>query len=170
MTGAVDSPAVAVACAANHLDEEDFIVILDSIVRLRLIEQVDVRDIALASPHAHRRLWEKCDGRAESGTETMVRLRLRALRIRLRVQVRIPGVGIVDFLVGRRLVIEVDGAEPHRDRFQSDRTRDRRLKALGFEVIRLTYRDVVYDWDDVLPDILDVIRRRSHLRPATIAV
>jgi very-short-patch-repair endonuclease len=51
-----------------------------------------------------------------------------------------------DFLWPKsKRIVEVDGYETHgtRHAFQSDRTRDRRLKLLGYEVIRFTRRDVM---------------------------
>jgi very-short-patch-repair endonuclease len=44
----------------------------------------------------------------------------------------------------RRLVVEVDGWESHRSRsaFEEDRRRDARLKLLGYEVLRFTWRQV----------------------------
>jgi very-short-patch-repair endonuclease len=52
----------------------------------------------------------------------------------------------VDFLWGdRRLILETDGYRYHRGRaaFEDDRDRDLRLRTLGYEVIRLSYRQVV---------------------------
>jgi very-short-patch-repair endonuclease len=52
---------------------------------------------------------------------------------------------LVDFLWrDRRLIVETDGYRYHGDRaaFEEDRERDLRLKALGYEVIRLSYRQV----------------------------
>jgi very-short-patch-repair endonuclease len=52
----------------------------------------------------------------------------------------------VDFLWrNERLIVEVDGWESHRTRsaFESDRARDARLKLLGYEVVRFTYRQVM---------------------------
>jgi very-short-patch-repair endonuclease len=51
----------------------------------------------------------------------------------------------VDFLWrAERLVVEVDGWESHGTRaaFEEDRARDVRLKLLGFEVLRFTWRQV----------------------------
>jgi very-short-patch-repair endonuclease len=51
----------------------------------------------------------------------------------------------VDFLWrSQRLIVEVDGWESHRTRsaFEEDRARDARLKLLGFEVLRFTWRQV----------------------------
>jgi len=42
------------------------------------------------------------------------------------------------------LIVEVDGWESHRTRsaFEQDRTRDARLKTLGYEVVRFTWRQL----------------------------
>lgn len=160
--GAVDPVDIAVASAANCLDAEGLIVILDSMLNERMIEMADARDIVAASRLAHLNLAERCDPKSESGLETMVRLRLRALGIHLQTQVDIPTVGRVDLLVGDRLIIETDGRENHQPKYQADRTRDRAATSLGLLTMRLTYEDVVYRWDVVLEDILSVIRRRAH--------
>lgn len=60
------------------------------------------------------------------------------------VNVRIGSV-LVDFLWrDQMLVVETDGYRYHRGRaaFEDDRDRDLRLRALGYEVIRLSYRQV----------------------------
>lgn len=169
IVGAVDPLDIAVASAANCLDAEGLVVVLDSMLNKRMIQMADARDIVAASRFAHLYLAERCDPKSESGTETMIRLRLRALNIQLRTQVDIPGVGRVDFLVGDRLIIEADSREHHSPKYQSDRTRDRVAITLGFLVIRLTYEDIVYRWDVILEDILAIIRRRAHRGPITVS-
>jgi very-short-patch-repair endonuclease len=52
---------------------------------------------------------------------------------------------VVDFLWrSERLVVELDGWESHSGRlaFEEDRARDARLKLLGFEVVRFTWRQI----------------------------
>lgn len=166
---AVDPVDIAVASAANCLGAEGLVVVLDSMLNKRMIEMADARTIVAASRFAHLDLAERCDARSESGTETIVRLRLRARGIRLRSQVNVPGVGRVDFLVGDRLIIEVDSREHHLPGYQTDRTRDRVATGLGFLVIRLTYDDIVYRWAVVEADILCVIRRRAHEGPIVVS-
>ncbi len=54
-------------------------------------------------------------------------------------------VAVVDILFSRqRLVVEIDGWQAHRGReaFHRDRERQNRLIALGFRVVRLTWRDL----------------------------
>ncbi|MGJ3510117.1 endonuclease domain-containing protein [Enemella sp. A6] len=100
-----------------------------------------------------------------SGTETLVRLRLRGLNIKVRPQVRIKDVGWVDFVIGDRLVLEVDSREHHASRsgYHNDRRRDKRLVELGYLVLRITWEDVMFEWDSVVQSILALVRARKHL-------
>lgn len=164
---AVDPTEIAVASAANCLDAEGLVIVLDSMLNKRMIQMADAKTIVAASRFASHDLAERCDPKSESGTETIIRLRLRAAGIHLRTQVVIPGVGRVDFLVGNRLIIEADSREHHLSKYQVDRTRDRVATGLGFMVIRLTYQDVVHRWNAVVGDIRAIIRRREHRRPIT---
>lgn len=102
--------------------------------------------------------------RCESGTETLTRIRLTPFRLPMRPQEQIPGVGRVDFLIGERLVIEVDGAEYHTDpeRFEADRRRDAVLSRLGYRVLRFSYRQVMYRWKEVEDAILAAVIRGDH--------
>lgn len=140
-------------------------VVADSILNKGLAELADLRGEVSAAPKRVRDLLEICDRRAESGTETMARLRFRSRRIRLRIQVYVPGVGRVDLLVGDRLIIECDSAEHHisRRNYANDRRRDRRAIAKGYLVIRLTYEEVLFGWDEVMADIVAIIKRGDHL-------
>ncbi len=80
-------------------------------------------------------------------------------------QVEIRGVGRVDFLVGERLVIEVDGREYHVDveRFENDRRRDALLSGLGFRVLRFSYEQVLRRWSEVAAAVFGAIARGDHL-------
>ncbi len=58
----------------------------------------------------------------------------------------------VDFLWrDRGLIVETDGYRYHRGRvaFEDDRDRDLRLRTLGYEVLRLTHRQLVDEPDRV---------------------
>jgi very-short-patch-repair endonuclease len=69
------------------------------------------------------------------------------------VNVRI-GAMLVDFLWrDRRLVVETDGYRYHRGRvaFEDDRARDLELRALGYEVLRLSERQVADEPGRVVP-------------------
>jgi very-short-patch-repair endonuclease len=59
---------------------------------------------------------------------------------------------VVDFLWrDRSLVVEVDGYRFHRGRsaFEADRARDARLKILGYDVVRFTWRQLTEEPADV---------------------
>ena len=146
------------------------VVVLDSALNKELIELADATTLVRDSKYAHLKLDERCEPKRESGLETMTRGRLRARKIAVRVQVVIGDIGRVDLLVGKSLVIECDGREFHEEKFEEARERDRRLKALGFEVVRLTHRHIVDDWKATEQDLLAIIRRGDHLRPAEMKV
>jgi very-short-patch-repair endonuclease len=105
------------------------------------------------------------DGSSQSGIETLVRARLRARGVRCRTQVRIVGVGRVDIVVGDRLIIETDGREHHdsAEAFSADRRRDLRAQARGYLVVRLSYRQVMFEWAETESLLLALIRRDEHL-------
>jgi very-short-patch-repair endonuclease len=105
------------------------------------------------------------DGRSESGTEFVFRFRIARRGIRPTPQVQIAGIGRVDFVIGHRLVVEVDGAEYHVDpvRFEADRRRDALLSARGFRVLRFSHRLVFEEWGIVEAAVLAAVARLDHL-------
>lgn len=72
-------------------------------------------------------------------------------------------VGVVDAVHwASRTVVELDGRAYHADeRFQSDRTRDQRLSALGFVVIRLTWDDVTRRSGEIMKRLVRTVARRT---------
>jgi very-short-patch-repair endonuclease len=69
---------------------------------------------------------------------------------------------IVDFLwPTERLVVEVDGWDSHRSRsaFESDRERDTRLKLLGYEVVRFTWRQLAGNAAEVAAALRTLLRK-----------
>jgi very-short-patch-repair endonuclease len=70
----------------------------------------------------------------------------------------------VDFLWrDQRLIVEVDGWEAHRSRsaFEADRVRDARLKLLGYEVLRFTWRQIRDDRAAIARTIRLLLRARA---------
>jgi very-short-patch-repair endonuclease len=68
----------------------------------------------------------------------------------------------VDFLWrNEHLVVELDGWESHRTRsaFEEDRARDARLKVLGYEVLRFTWRQVEDDAATVARTVRELLQR-----------
>lgn len=167
----IDDLPTALVAASRCCSDEELLIVLDSVVNLRLMERDEVERLLGGAPLAVRRVVREMD-LAESGTETMVRHRLRARGVELRPQVVIEGVGRVDFVVGTSLVIEVDSVEHHtsREAYERDRERDRLLQSLGYTVVRLTYRQVRWDWPRAEADILALMRRRRHRQRVARAV
>jgi very-short-patch-repair endonuclease len=93
------------------------------------------------------------DARSESVGESRARLLLSALGFLLRPQVEIRDregrlVGRVDFLLEQeRIIVEFDGlmkyADAHgREALASEKSREDRMRALGYEFVRLTWADL----------------------------
>ena len=127
----------------------------------RILPLKEVTRLLVSSPRG-RRVLRLLDPASESGLETLARLSLRGRGIRIRSQVQVAKIGRVDLLIGDRLVLELDGESFHGD-FERDRARDRALIALGYVVMRITYRQLLEEWEVVERQILDVVRRREHL-------
>ncbi|OYO00259.1 hypothetical protein CGZ97_19755 [Enemella evansiae] len=159
----VDNLGMALRCAARCRSEEELIVLLDSALNLQRATRAELEQLLANEPRRVRRALSRL-APAESGTETMVRLRLRARRIEVRPQVRIGLIGRVDFLIGERLIIEVDSYEHHSRGagYERDRERDQQLIALGYLVIRISYQQVLHRWHEPEAAILAAIRRGDH--------
>ncbi|MDL5350076.1 DUF559 domain-containing protein [Microbacterium sp. zg-YB36] len=103
---------------------------------------------------ASRVLLDQAQSFAGSGLETIFAARLRWLRVRILPQVWILG-HRVDFLIGQRLIVQVDGRQHiHRQR-ADDVAHDAALMLHGYHVIRVTYEQVLGDW----PAVQDLISR-----------
>lgn len=129
-----------------------FIASVDSALHLGLLRTDDLDELFAGLPRRFRRLRGLVDGRAESGTETLVRLMLRGLGRRAELQVVIRGVGRVDLVVDGWLVIECDSKAFHStwEQQRDDRRRDQALAALGYVVYRPIAEDILYHPEDVV--------------------
>jgi very-short-patch-repair endonuclease len=134
-----------------------------------LFKRPDLRglwdDFVRSAPACHSSFLRAIDGVCESGTESIFWFRTRPLGLQITRQVRIPGVGRVDFRIGPRLVVEVDGATYHTDpeAFERDRHRDAQLSALGYRVLRFSYYQVMYAWPEVEAALIGALLRGDHL-------
>ncbi|WP_234661490.1 type IV toxin-antitoxin system AbiEi family antitoxin domain-containing protein [Agromyces marinus] len=174
VTHRADAPArggmVPVVHALAHLRRcagaEDFVVALESALRLGVLEEPGRAALrALVPKHA----WALVDDArtdADSGLESLLRHRLNRLGISLQSQVSIPGVGRVDFVLGDRLILEVDGRDNHDgpSKRHRDLVRDSVAAAHGFDTLRFDYAMVVHDWPVVEAAILGKVERNLHLR------
>jgi very-short-patch-repair endonuclease len=160
-------PLESLRDATGCVDAESLAVMADSALHTHPGLLTEWRAFCESVPSARRAplLW--ADGICESGIETLTWLRIRSLPVDVRRQVRIGQIGRVDFVVGERLVIEVDGEEYHTDprQFESDRARDALLAARGYIVLRFSYRQVTQRWTEVAAAVEGMIRRGAHRGP-----
>ncbi|WP_341975430.1 type IV toxin-antitoxin system AbiEi family antitoxin domain-containing protein [Microbacterium sp. LTA6] len=145
--------------------DEAFFAAFESAWMLRRLSTAGRFRIRASLPASARWLVDLARSDAESGLESLLRLRLHILGIALTCQVRIAGVGRVDFLVGARLILEVDGRENHdgETNRHKDLVRDAAASRLGYETLRFDYAQVIHDWPTVQAAILGALRRlRDH--------
>ena len=155
----VDPPLIAWKGITRCVTAEEVIAITDSVLRLGLIAPGDLKLLP-----AGIRSW--INPTAESGSESLVRVRLQKRGIAVKTQVVISGIGRVDLLVGEKLILECDSVAHHTDltNYRKDRKRDRVALVKGYMVMRLTWEDIMFCWDEVLCDILSIIRGDRHRR------
>lgn len=154
----------ALAELVAHGDRERALVALDSAMNRGLLTRARMASLFESLPAKYRAWQHDVDSAAESGIESIVRLRMKAEGTNPRSQVRLADGIRVDFLVGDRLVIEVDGRTHHADpaAFERDRRRDLYLKTFGYEVLRLSYAQVVDDWSSVAAALGRILARGAH--------
>lgn len=156
-------PVDEALCAAVRCQQpRDAVATLDSAWHLGLIDETALAGVFARLPHRYRPLRALLDGRAEAGTETLVRLMLRGLGCRVELQVRIDGVGRVDLLVDGWLIVECD-SEAHHGSWQQhkkDRRRDAAAIARGYTPMRLLAEDILFHPDGVLDVLRDTVARR----------
>jgi len=159
-SASIPLPVADVASALTDLQhcasKEHFAVALDSALHQGFVDS----NFDLARRYSAKGIV----GLSESGIETLLWMRLPRLHRSLRQQVWISGVGRVDFLLGDRLVIEVDGRQFHNmaDTFEADRRRDAALACLGYRVVRFSYAQVMHEWPTVERTIRELVLQGEH--------
>jgi very-short-patch-repair endonuclease len=103
------------------------------------------------------------DGRADSGSESLFRVRMSAAGVQVEPQAVVDG-HPVDGLIGKTLVVQIDGFGPHSDpaRRARDLAQDRRLDLLGFTVFRFSSLSIEREWPTVERQILDAMAQGIH--------
>jgi very-short-patch-repair endonuclease len=112
---------------------------------------------------AARKVLSLADGSADSPIEVVARILFRNAGIHTETQVELPGIGIVDFLLEGRLIVEVDGESHLQPRqVKKDRRRNNAGTVNGFLVLRYDYSQIVYQRDAVLAQVLQAVRQRGR--------
>jgi very-short-patch-repair endonuclease len=147
-----DGYRVDIPTALRHLPplpNHALIAVLDSALHQGLVTRRELSDtLSYWSPRTRRQL-ARVDSRSESGVESVARVRLEDAGYSVEAQVVIDERYRVDLLVDRRLVVEVDGRAFHdgHEMFERDRHRDLELVRLGLPVLRLSYRQTMFEWE-----------------------
>ncbi|MEO7005837.1 MAG: DUF559 domain-containing protein [Terrimesophilobacter sp.] len=155
----VPLPSCVDQVARTHPAEFGFVV-AESAMHERRLTAAQWRSILAGLPRRLRRTLAAVGRFSESGTESMFSFRMREVGVCFRQQVCI-GRDRVDFLIGDRLVVEIDSTGYHDP--VADRRRDARLSMRGYRVLRFHYDQVVNHWDDVLGSVLAALARGDHL-------
>lgn len=166
-----ENPDAAVAMVPRILRQiltccgiEDFFVALESAMHQRLITRAGIAWLRTVGTAAARDAIAFARSDAESGLESLFRWRLRDVGVRMRAQLTIVSVGRVDFLLGDRLIVELDGTENHdgSSHRHRDLVRDAHAAAWGYVTLRFDYAMVVHDWETVRLAILGHLERGLH--------
>lgn len=159
---AIDRPRGAVAlldaltqvvdCQPDHIA----IAVLDSALHNGRLGRDDLGTIESWIARDRRSILQHLDAAAQSGTESIVRAVLRRAGLEVRTQAAFAGVGLVDLLVGERVVVEVDSTQWHAkaEHRRRDYIRDLELTARGAIVVRVSYLQALYDHDGILRAVL----------------
>lgn len=155
-----DSIENALVLVARCQPYEDALATWESALRRSMVD-LDVLSRAPLPPAA-RRLLTDARPFADAGTETILRTRLRWLDLPITPQAWVFG-HHVDFLVGERLVIQIDGGHHVGLQRSSDIAHDAELKLRGFHVIRISYDQLMNQWPAVQNRIMAAVAQRLHL-------
>lgn len=130
-------------------DDETAIAAWDTALDSRKVSPAEIERLRDSLPESVQEVLRQVCLGSGSGVESLVKQRLRACGLDVQQQVFIAGVGRVDLLVGDRVIVEIDGYAYHSspERFENDRRRDALLVAAGYIVVRLSYRQVMEEWD-----------------------
>lgn len=132
----------------RRCDRETAIACLDTAMRTFALTQEDIAAIFANEPARSRLIASRAHGGCDSGIESIACQRFTRLGLPVRHQVRFRGIRPVDLVVGRRVIVELDGREFHAQSaaFSRDRRNDAELVALGYVILRFTYAQVMYEW------------------------
>ena len=159
--------SVTIETALIHLHrcegDESFFASFESAWRLHKLDAAARMRIRAALPASARWLVDFARPDADSGLESLVRLRLHLIGLLVECQVVLAGVGRVDFVIGSRLLLEIDGRDNHDgpSHRHKDLRRDAAASALGYETLRFDYAQVIHDWPAVQAAVLAALIRMS---------
>ncbi|QEW01754.1 endonuclease domain-containing protein [Microbacterium lushaniae] len=140
------------ALVADCQPFEPALAVWESALRQGIVDSAVLARLPLRA--TARELLREAVPYSDSGLESFVPRRLRWLRVRIVPQAWIHG-HRVDFLIGERLILQIDGGTHVGAQREADIRHDAELMLRGYHVIRVGYAQVVGDW----PGVQDVIMR-----------
>lgn len=155
----VDCAENVLALVAECLPYEQARAVWESAIRSAAVDPRFMVSLPLGP--AARRILQEASHYSDSGLETFVPIRLAWLRVRIIPQVWLEG-HRVDFLIGDRLVLQIDGGHHVGRQRDSDIAHDARLMLAGYHVIRVSYAQVVEDWPAVQELIMRAVAQGLH--------
>lgn len=150
---------------ARCLEPAQATVIWESAVRLQMVTLEELQRTKWRSTAATNVLATVGE-LSDAGTETRFVQLMRACGVDVVQQVWLDG-HPVDALIGKRLVVQIDGFEFHRaakDRRRDIRA-DARLTLQGYTVLRFDYQQVMHDPDYVRQTVLRALAQGLHRAP-----
>lgn len=155
----VDPVENVLAIVATCVPHEEALMIWESAIRRGIVLPAALQRLPLAA--GARALLAVCSPCSDSGLETLIPVRLGFLRVPIRPQVRIAG-HAVDFLIGDRLVLQIDGGHHVGAQRREDIAHDAELALLGYHVIRVDYLQVIHAWPQVHDIVVRAIAQGLH--------
>jgi very-short-patch-repair endonuclease len=158
----IDPVENVLARVATCLARADARAIWDSALNRKVVTTAHLRTVAWTSSVAQE-LAMTASGAPDSGLES-----LTIHRLALRGVLALPQVSIVghpvDLLIGRSLVVQLDGLAFHQaaDR-RRDNAHDRALRLAGYTVLRYDYVEIHEEWPRVEAEIMRAMAQRLHL-------
>jgi very-short-patch-repair endonuclease len=137
----------------------------DSVLHLGMVTATEVAAVFARAPKRARSVAPLIDARAESGTESILRMIVRSAGFRCVPQVTIAGVGRVDLLVEGRLVLEADSRAWHQgwEKQRADRERDIELARRGYLTLRPVSDHILHS-PLTVREAVEVLMAISHRR------
>jgi very-short-patch-repair endonuclease len=150
---------------AHCLPRADALAVWESAVRKKLTDPSVLRFVAWRRPEAAA-VAALVSSLSDSGLETRFVDGMRRAGVRVQQQVWIDA-HPVDGLIGKSLVVQLDGFAHHGDAAarRRDLAADARLVTRGYVVLRFDYQQILFDWDNVLQTVLTAMAQDAHVRP-----
>ncbi|QIG40552.1 DUF559 domain-containing protein [Microbacterium sp. 4R-513] len=155
----VDSVENVLCLTASCVPHDEALAVWESALRKGLVDRPTLARLNLSA--TARRLLEEANPFADSGLESFVPPRLRWLGLRIIPQAWIAG-HRVDFLIGDRLILQIDGAHHVGVQRTSDISHDAALMLAGYHVLRVGYDQVVHRWPEVQDLLMRAVAQGLH--------